>query len=55
MSQAKSWELRAAMSLPRLWQDQGRVGQARELLFRCTGNLPSWRSWRRNGLSDERT
>jgi predicted ATPase len=30
--QAKSWELRAAMSLARLWRDQGKVPQARELL-----------------------
>ena len=30
--QAKSWELRAAMSLTRLWRDQGKVQQARELL-----------------------
>ena len=30
--QAKSWELRAAMSLARLWRDQGKVQQARELL-----------------------
>jgi predicted ATPase/class 3 adenylate cyclase len=30
--QAKSWELRAAMSLARLWRDQGRVREARELL-----------------------
>jgi predicted ATPase len=30
--QAKSWELRAAMSLARLWHDQGKVQQARELL-----------------------
>ena len=30
--QAKSWELRAAMSLARLWRDQGEVRQARELL-----------------------
>jgi predicted ATPase len=30
--QAKSWELRAAMSLARLWRDQGKVLQARELL-----------------------
>jgi predicted ATPase len=30
--QAKSWELRAAMSLVRLWRDQGKVQQARELL-----------------------
>jgi predicted ATPase len=30
--QAKSWELRAAMSLARLRRDQGKVPQARELL-----------------------
>jgi predicted ATPase len=30
--QAKSWELRAAMSLVRLWRDRGKVQQARELL-----------------------
>jgi predicted ATPase len=30
--QAKSWELRAAMSIARLWRDQGKVQQARELL-----------------------
>jgi predicted ATPase len=30
--QAKSWELRAAMILARLWRDQGKVQQARELL-----------------------
>ena len=30
--QAKFWELRAAMSLARLWRDQGKVQQARELL-----------------------
>jgi predicted ATPase len=30
--QAKSWELRVAMSLARLWRDQGKVQQARELL-----------------------
>jgi predicted ATPase len=29
---AKSWELRAAMSLARLWRDQGKVQQAREML-----------------------
>ena len=29
--QAKSWELRAAMSLARLWRSQGKVLQAREL------------------------
>jgi tetratricopeptide (TPR) repeat protein len=30
--QTKSWELRAAMSLARLWRDQGKPQQARELL-----------------------
>ena len=30
--QAKSWELRASMSLARLWHDQGKPQQARELL-----------------------
>jgi class 3 adenylate cyclase/predicted ATPase len=30
--QAKSWELRAAMSLARLWRDQGKAQQARDLL-----------------------
>jgi predicted ATPase len=30
--QAKSWELRASMSLARLWRDQGKEQQARELL-----------------------
>jgi class 3 adenylate cyclase/predicted ATPase len=30
--QAKSWELRAATSLARLWRDQGKPRQARELL-----------------------
>jgi len=29
---AKSWELRAAMSLARLWYEQGKPGQARDLL-----------------------
>ena len=29
---AKSWELRAAMSMARLWRDQGKAQQARELL-----------------------
>jgi predicted ATPase len=29
---AKSWELRAAMSMARLWRDQGKPHQARELL-----------------------
>jgi predicted ATPase len=30
--QAKSWELRAAMSLARLWRDQGKGQQGRDLL-----------------------
>ena len=30
--QAKSWELRAATSLARLWRDQGKRQEARELL-----------------------
>ena len=30
--QAKSWELRASMSLARLWRDQGKLQQARGLL-----------------------
>jgi predicted ATPase len=30
--QAKSWELRTAISMARLWRDQGRPQQARELL-----------------------
>jgi predicted ATPase len=29
---AKSWELRSATSLARLWRDQGRRAQARDLL-----------------------
>jgi predicted ATPase len=30
--QAKSWELRAAMSMARLWHDQGKRDEARDLL-----------------------
>ena len=30
--QAKSWELRAAMSMARLWRDQGKLQQAHDLL-----------------------
>jgi predicted ATPase len=30
--QAKSWELRVAMSMARLWRDQGKPQQARDLL-----------------------
>ena len=30
--QAKSWELRAALSLSRFWQQQGKRAEARQLL-----------------------
>ena len=30
--QAKSWELRAAMSMARFWRDRGKRDEARELL-----------------------
>ena len=30
--QAKSWELRAAMSMARLWRNQGKRDEARDLL-----------------------
>jgi ATP/maltotriose-dependent transcriptional regulator MalT len=61
--QAKSWELRASMSLSRLWRSQGKVQQARELLAPVYGWFTEgfdtaisrrqrrcWTSWRRNGL-----
>jgi predicted ATPase len=35
--QAKSWELRAAMSLSRLWQQQGKRAEARQLLAAIYG------------------
>jgi class 3 adenylate cyclase/predicted ATPase len=35
--QAKSWELRAAMSLSRLWQQKGQRGEARQLLAEVSG------------------
>jgi class 3 adenylate cyclase/tetratricopeptide (TPR) repeat protein len=57
--QAKSWELRAAMSLARLWQRQGKPGEAHRLLAETygwftEGLIPPiyrrrrhcWRSWR---------
>ena len=35
--QAKSWELRAAMSIARLWRDQGKTAaSARTAWLRCT-------------------
>ena len=37
--QAKSWELRAATSLSRLWQQQGKEQEARDLL------APVYNSW----------
>jgi predicted ATPase/DNA-binding SARP family transcriptional activator len=36
--QAKSWELRATISLARLWQNKGRVDKAREVL----GEIYNW-------------
>jgi predicted ATPase len=36
--QAKSWELRAAMSMSRLWRDQGKCAEARNLL----GSVYGW-------------
>jgi predicted ATPase len=35
--QAKSWELRAAMSMARLWRDQGKREEARDLLAQVHG------------------
>ena len=35
--QAKTWELRAATSLARLWQQQGKTAEARELLIPVYG------------------
>ena len=35
--QARSWELRAAMSLSRLWQCQGKRAEARQLLAEVYG------------------
>jgi predicted ATPase len=35
--EAKSWELRAAMSMARLWRDQGKVQQGRKLLAAVYG------------------
>jgi predicted ATPase len=32
MQQPKSWELRAAMSMARLWRDQGKQQRARDLV-----------------------
>ena len=37
--QAKSWQLRAAMSMARLWRDQGKRDEARELLAPVYGGF----------------
>ncbi len=37
--QAKSWELRAAMSMARLWRDQGKRNEARDLLAPVYGRF----------------
>jgi hypothetical protein len=46
--QAKSWELRAAMSLDRLWERQGKRAEAYALLAPTYGRSPSqtWRCFR---------
>ena len=57
--QAKSWELRAAMSLSRLWQQQGKRADAHAYWHRSTAGSPRaltpptcrrprrcWRHWR---------
>jgi predicted ATPase len=64
--QAKSWELRAAVSMARLWRDQGKPQQARELLAPVYGwftegfdtlDLKEAKAllegWRHNGSLDE--
>jgi hypothetical protein len=61
--QAKSWELRAAMSVARLWRDQGKPQQAREQLAPVYGWFTEgfdtldpkegrrcWTSWRRKSF-----
>lgn len=35
--QARSWELRAVIGLARLWQKQGRMGEARQMLAEIYG------------------
>ena len=35
--EAKSWELRAAMSLSRLWQQKGRLNEAQHMLSEIYG------------------
>ena len=38
--QAKSWELRASMSMARLWRDQGKRDEAASFSLRFTVGLP---------------
>jgi predicted ATPase len=38
--QAKSWELRAAMSMARLWRDQGKPSKLMNCLLRFTAGSP---------------
>ena len=38
--QAKSWELRAAMSMARLWRDQGKGSKRANCSLRCTAGSP---------------
>jgi hypothetical protein len=48
--QMKSFELRAAMSMARLWRDQGKVREARKCWLRFTGfQLPTFRRSRHEG------
>jgi tetratricopeptide (TPR) repeat protein len=44
IQQAKSWELRAAMSIARLWRDQGKRDEARELLAPVGESAEAWRA-----------
>ena len=46
-NKAKIWELRAAMSLARLWRDQGKEQQARELLAPVYGWFTEGQQWRK--------
>ena len=47
--QAKSWELRAAMSMARLWRDQGKRDEARDLLAGVYGWFTGFRHARSEG------
>jgi predicted ATPase len=55
--QAKLWELRAAMSMARLWRDQGKRGEARELLTPVYGwfteGFDTWDLKQAKALLDE--